>query len=595
MPARARLVPALLSLSLSAAALGAESAAGPETPPPQDILEQTGAAGDPSPADPNTPGTLEASAEPPPAAKETATAQATGDATDEATDKATDEAIDDAVATTGDSSPDTTEDAVEATPEPPPEPAMSMAEIIALLQAQQQQIDAQKTLLESQAQQIAGLERELDTLRAPPPAETLQEEQVVKTETDAAPVDTPATEAEDPAAAEVAAIQAEETRGIEAGEAVSRAQTDDPTQALLEDFVGAWRLPGTSAALAVGGYVKANVVYNWDPLEIKDRFIVGSIPVGKSDGVEEQSSLTANQSRLNFDLREPTEFGLLRAFIEGDFAEDGDTFRLRHAFGQWKAMTAGKTWSAFVDTKASPEEVDFEGLNGRVNVRQSQIRFAPKLGEEYEFRLSLEDPNPQVANGSGVTRAPDIVMAGSFHPYPKLHTRVALLLRQIRAQPDSSIGNGVEKTYAWGLSLSGRYQVPYWDERDSLLFQLNGGDGIGRYVNDLSSVGNFDGIFNPNNGDLELFDIYSGYISFQHWWGQNQLRSNFTFGFVNVDNPGFLDGSAYQSTLRASGNLFWSPTPRIDVGGEYLWGERENENGKNADATQLQLAVRYRF
>ncbi len=478
---------------------------------------------------------------------------------------------------------------------PPPEPAMSMAEIIALLQAQQQQIDAQKVLLDSQAKQIAGLERELDTLRSPPPAVTLQEEQVVKAVPDTAPGTTPEMKTDDTVAAEVAATQSEETQAIEAGEAVSRAQTDDPTRALLEDFVGAWRLPGTNAALAIGGFVKANIVYNWDPLEIKDRFIVGSIPVGKSDGVEEQSSLTANQSRLNFDLREPTEFGLLRAFIEGDFAQEGDTFRLRHAFGQWKAMTAGKTWSAFVDTKASPEEVDFEGLNGRVNVRQSQIRLAPKLGEEYEFRFSLEDPNPQVSNGSGVTRAPDIVMAGSFQPYPKLHTRVALLLRQIRAQPDSSIGNGVEKKYAWGLSVSGRYRVPYWDERDSLLFQLNGGDGIGRYVNDLSSVGNFDGIFNPGTGDLELFDIYSGYVSFQHWWGQNQLRSNFTFGFVNVNNPGFVADTAYQSTLRASGNLFWSPTPRIDIGGEYLWGERENENGSNADATQLQVAVRYRF
>jgi hypothetical protein len=39
------------------------------------------------------------------------------------------------------------------------------------------------------------------------------------------------------------------------------------------------------------------------------------------------------------------------------------------------------------------------------------------------------------------------------------------------------------------------------------MFQLNAGNGIGRYVNDLKSVGSFDGIFNPANGKLKLFDV----------------------------------------------------------------------------------------
>ena len=134
------------------------------------------------------------------------------------------------------------------------------------------------------------------------------------------------------------------------------------------------------------------------------------------------------------------------------------------------------------------------------------------------------------------------------------------------------------------------------DERDSLLFQLNAGDGIGRYINDLASVGRYDGIFNPVTGDLKLFRIIAGYVSWQHWWGGNRsMRSNFTLGVVDVDNPKFLSGSAYKQTLRASTNLFWSPTPRIDIGAEYLWGKRKNEDGENGDATQLQLAARYRF
>jgi hypothetical protein len=465
-----------------------------------------------------------------------------------------------------------------------------MSDVMELLRAQQEELAAQRKLLEQQSQKIETLTQELDVLRAPDPA--VSEEMVVKSEPEpeAAPQ---ISSIHDDSAEEVA----EESEVSATAGKVAQAQADDPTRDLLNSFKGAWRLPGTNAALAIGGYVKTSIVYNFDPLDTKDRFIVGGIPVGSTpgSGSEAQSSISASQSRLNFDLREPTEFGIMRAFIEGDFAGDNDTFRLRHAFGQWNRMLAGKTWSAFVDTEASPEEVDFEGLNGRINVRQSQIRLMPQIGNEYEFQVSLEDPNPQVQNGSGVTRAPDLVLTGRFHLYEQLHLKASLLGRQIRAQNNDPLFSQVEKQNAWGISLSGSFNVPKYDERDKFLFQLNAGNGIGRYVNDLNSVGEFDGIINPQDGELELFDIRAGYVSFQHWWGNDQLRSNFTFGVVEIDNPGFVPGDAYKNTMRFSSNLLWSPTQRVDLGGEYMWGRRENENGEDADATQLQMSVRYRF
>ncbi len=487
------------------------------------------------------------------------------------------------------------------------EPAMDMGQVIALLQQQQQELAEQKRLLQAQALQIDNLRSELDVLRAPrPPVSDVG--RVAASEapraTGGEPVAGPvATSDPDkgPAVATNGVPEAPKTtrqKQAEVGKSVAKAQVDDPTQALLSDFKGAWRLPGTDAALRIGGYVKTDIVYNYDPLEIPDRFIVGSIPVGRDNAstAEAESSITASQSRLNFDLREPTNVGVLRAFIEGDFAGNGDTFRLRHAFGQWHRVLAGKTWSAFMDTDASPDEVDFEGLNARINVRQAQVRLMPARGAEYGLEVSLEDPNPEIQNGEGVTRAPDVVVAGRFSPNDRLHLKLSLLGRQIRGQADPGFGSGVSKQYAWGVSASGRFITPYFDKRDNLVFQLSQGDGIGRYVNDLASVGNFDGIFDPVNGDLQLFDVFAGYASWQHWWaGQRSFRSNFTFGYVDVNNPGFIAADAYKRTYRLSGNLLWSPTNRIDLGAEYLWGRRENENGDEGDATQIQLMSRYRF
>lgn len=502
------------------------------------------------------------------------------------------------------------------------EESMNMSDVIALLRQQQQELAAQRQLLQSQAEKIDGLTQELAAVQAPLPAankelvaqRALLESQSQKISTLTRELDA----IQEPLPKEGQGITGETKAGIIApaksvartapeppqtaqekqeatGDAVAQAQADDPSRDMLKDFKGAWRLPGTNAALSIGGFVKTDIVYNFDPLQIKDRFITGSIPVGitETTGDEAQSSITADQSRLNFDLRTPTDFGIMRAFIEADFAGSGDTFRLRHAFGQWRHMLAGKTWSTFMDPDASPEEIDFEGLNGRINVRQAQLRFMPTFGEEYELQLALEDPNPEIQNGSGVTRTPDIVVAGRFQPRDRLHVKLAMLFREIRGQ--DSITGDVEKQWAWGTSLSGRYMTPRLDARDSLLFQLNYGKAIGRYVNDLSSVGNYDGIFDPANSNLQLFNVTSGYVSWQHWWGFKQLRSNFTFGMVDINNPGFVASDSYKRTLRFSSNLIWTPIPRIDIGGEYLWGRRENKDGEQGDATQLQFAITYRF
>lgn len=457
--------------------------------------------------------------------------------------------------------------------------------------AAQKELATQKELLESQAQQIEVLTNELDVLRKP----RTPEEQVAATAETAAPAP-----AEAPAAVAEPAGPPEsdsEQQAIETGKQVAKAQVDDPTRAMLEDFKGAWRMPGTDAALRIGGFVKTAIVINNDPLQINDRFIVGSIPVGidETTGDEAQSSVTADQSRLNFDLRSPSDFGLMRAFIEGDFAGSGgdERFRLRHAFGQWRRVVTGKTWTTFMDPDASPEEIDFEGLNGRINVRQAQVRVMPTFGEDYELQVALEDPDPEIQNGSGITRTPDLILAGRFYSYKRLHTKLALIAREIRAQSQAS--GDVEKEFAWGASLSGSFATPQLDERDKLLFQLNYGNGIGRYVNDLSSIGNFDGVFEPETDNLELYDVTAGYLSWQHWWDINELRSNFTFGAVEVDNPDFAEDDAYKRTWRFSTNLIWSPIPRIDLGGEYLWGQRENVSGDDGTATQFQVMARYRF
>ena len=39
----------------------------------------------------------------------------------------------------------------------------------------------------------------------------------------------------------------------------------------------------------------------------------------------------------------------MRVFVEADYAGPDNSFRLRHAFGQWRKFIIGQTWSTFAD------------------------------------------------------------------------------------------------------------------------------------------------------------------------------------------------------------------------------------------------------
>jgi hypothetical protein len=414
----------------------------------------------------------------------------------------------------------------------------------------------------------------------------------------------------------------------------------DPSTLLADaSFPGAIRVPGTTAAYKLGGFVKGVMVKNFDPLVTQDRFIPGSIPITATDekALASETTLTANQTRFNFDYRQRSELGTVRAFIEGDFAGTGDTFRLRHAFGQFKDLLVGKTWSAFYDAEASPEEVDFEGINGRVVVRQSQIRYFPQVGKNVRWMISLEDPQPEVTNGTGVSDLPDLVSSVRREWFGKYHWKTAVVLRQVGAIPFAGIndttgeqcdpnatppepnctaipGNGdTVRDVGWAFTLSGKMPFAFTGESDNVMFQFNYGEGLGRYLTDLSSVnslgldGGQDAIIDPTTGKLETLPAFGGYISYQHWWSK-RVRSTFVFSAVNVQNLAGQLETAYHRTERLSGNLIWSPTKNVDLGAEFLWGSRTNngpetnpdgtynpDGAEKADATQLQLEGVYRF
>ncbi len=492
---------------------------------------------------------------------------------------------------------------------------------------QQKELDAQRKELDEQRELIRQLQGEDGVVKQEPPptpAAVVAQQPVPTTEGDTPTAgDTPA-EGEDQSGQEQAkeALAKQQAKGPETtATQIADLQKSilDPSSTIYDkNFPGAWYLPGTTAAMKIGGYVNLSIVNSFDPMLIPDRFIVGSIPPdGETvEGAIEGTSVSANQTRINMEYREQTKLGEIRAYVEGDFrggSEDGeDTFRLRHAFGQFGSFLAGKTWSTLMDVNARPEEVDVEGMNGEVLLRHSQIRWSPEFGKDLQLKLAIEDPRTDVINGQSQRGNFDLIASLSRMPLGPLgrwNYRVGFVLRDLKANAfDEETGEVLtgktDTTTGWGITTGGRQPVTWWgDGSDSVVWQLTYGKGIGHYINDLQSIGGGDAVFDPE-GELKALPVLAGYVTYQHlwpkkWWFFKKwpgiLRSNFLLGWVDINTFDFQDDSNYSKTFRASANLFYNPTEHVTMGMEFLWGQRINADKSKGSAAQLQFSARYTF
>ena len=133
------------------------------------------------------------------------------------------------------------------------------------------------------------------------------------------------------------------------------------------------------------------------------------------------------------------------------------------------------------------------------------------------------------------------------------------------------------------------------------MFQVNGGAGIARYINDLESLGGQDAVFDSTTGDLEALPALGWYAAYEHIWKKwestevRSLRSTALWSFVRVFNLDFQPDDAYKRTNRFAFNIVYSPLTRVDAGVQYVYGRRTNKNEESGTAEQVQLVMICRF
>ncbi|MFG0286898.1 MAG: DcaP family trimeric outer membrane transporter [Rhodopirellula sp. JB044] len=340
---------------------------------------------------------------------------------------------------------------------------------------------------------------------------------------------------------------------------------------------------GDDVALKIGGFVKADFISDFDPINSVDSFDTGEIPVGVAD--HRNSRFHAKASRLSFDTRWMVQDQVVRAFVEADFfggADGGNgSFRLRHAYGTMGYFTAGQTWTTFTHPSAVPQTLDFEGAVSNVNRRQGLVCLDLPLGDSgLSWAIALEDPQidieiPTGVTGEGRTESPDLIThlklerdLGDF--------QAAFVIRELGFQ---RTGEPVVTDTAWGCNLTGSLGCT---DATRVYSQITVGEGIGSYRGSPDVVA-------TGATTAAILPMFGWMIGAKHAWN-DQLTSNFTFSALTLDRIAGQAGTNLRETTYLAANLIHNPVDRVFIGIEYLYGTRENQNGEQADATRMQMS-----
>lgn len=349
-----------------------------------------------------------------------------------------------------------------------------------------------------------------------------------------------------------------------------------------EDFSQGLVVHGKDVAMKIGGYVKLDLIYDFNPIDSTDLFDVGSIPVGAPPRTN--SRMHARQTRLSFDTRWKTDAGTVRTLVEGDFFSDGDRFRLRHAYGELDQVLAGRTTTAFANIDAAPATLDFEGSVSAITSRRAQVRWTrPLWFDDLTLALAVEDATVIIDAPPGITGqtrpvSPDGV-ARLRWTRSNGNLQIAGIARVLGFQPT---GAPVLTDNAWGLNFS---QVAEISPNNKFYWQINYGDGIGSFLGlpDITPTG-------PDTADL--LGYFGWMLGTTHEWS-SKLSSNFTFAESHFRNTVGQPLSDINNLTYVASNVIWTPVKRINVGIEYLYGKRENINGASGIANRIQFAVFY--
>ncbi|MDE6811069.1 MAG: hypothetical protein K2J15_01830 [Muribaculaceae bacterium] len=350
-------------------------------------------------------------------------------------------------------------------------------------------------------------------------------------------------------------------------------------------------------AMGIGGTINIRGWEEWNGVIDSYIFIPYYIPVQRNEARMKRLYATAANSGIYFTLLgRNTVVGDFSAYIEGRFnGYNRINFKLTTAYITLKGLTAGYTYSTFLDTQVLPRLIDGGLYGGTIDRANVLVRYRHNFRKGWSLAGGLEFPSTFINDSEPDVEAclpylPDIACFGQYQwDEGYSHVRLSGLLRTLSYR--NLIKEQNHNILGWGLALSTMIKI-----LPELTFYgvTSYGVGHGGYVSDMSNgMHDLVGI-KGKPGVLEAPKAFSYFLALKyHFRPDLYATATFTQSRNYESNPADLSG--YKYGLSGSINLFWEITPRLSVGGEYMTGKRMNFNGDHGCSNRAELALRLSF
>lgn len=376
--------------------------------------------------------------------------------------------------------------------------------------------------------------------------------------------------------------------------------------------------------LGIGGYVKGTLSYDLgNPIESPIYFETSSIPMDNRPGNGTMVQFSAATSNLFFNfVALPHSKNKIGAYVNFNFTGGPNTygFNLRSAYITYRNFIVGYNTSLFTDGAASAPTIDQQGPNGMTFVFNTVIDYQYTINKHWSFGLGLEMPAVSATyneyNYALNQRVPDIPAYIQYRwADGNGWARLSGLWRNMYYRND--VDNETVDRMGWAVKLSGA--LPF-GKKLTVFYQGVYGKGIGSYIQDMQGYG-LDMVPVAGRSGVGIPASYDGRLENVEAWGMyaglqyqitHKLLASATYSMVNSYLPSseasafipapanglenaYMPGSTYKSAKYVVANMFYSITPSVTAGIEYLWGCRENADGAFKQDTRLQTAIRVNF
>ncbi|MFV5493551.1 DcaP family trimeric outer membrane transporter [Acinetobacter towneri] len=343
----------------------------------------------------------------------------------------------------------------------------------------------------------------------------------------------------------------------------------------------------SGADVSIYGFVRgdANYIIDGADSDFNSTHAVGN---ATTKSTKDKLVATAKVTRLGLDFNTPVGDNKVGGKVEVDFASGAaENLRIRHAYLTFNDWLFGQTTSSFASVHA-PEMIDFStnigGSGG--SARVPQVRYSQKLAPATQLFVSAEEGNSKATESGDLSYRLPVLTAKVTQGFAdgKGLASARALVEHYKSEAANDDKTG------WGAAVGANYQVaePLKVSADVAYMKGNSNHLYGSN-SAYSVVGN----------SIEQNEAVAVQVGATYNFSP-QLRSTLAYGALFADDGtdyarAANNADANEKVQQAWINFIYSPVKPVDLGIEYLNGERKNFDGKKFSDDRVGFMARYSF